>query len=70
MVSCGKCGHSFDTLVAGFAGVSLVPEDGWMGDTFRQFHLCPPCRDTLRSWLGVPPAGVDPSDLEWMLATA
>ena len=57
---CGKCRHPFDWHAGGGAGVSLVPADGWMGDEFRQVHLCSDCRDALRSWIGLAPVGVDP----------
>ena len=61
VLRCGRCRHNFVAREDGFAGVSLVPKEGWMGDDFRQYHLCPSCRDALRSWLGVLPPGTDPS---------
>lgn len=56
---CRRCRHRFNTLAEGHAGISFVYEDGWGGDRFRQAHLCPTCRDELRSWIGMAPAGVE-----------
>lgn len=53
--TCSRCRHSFDTLAAGHAGISLVPADGWMSEDFRRVVLCPTCRDELRAWLRLPP---------------
>ena len=62
ILSCGRCGHRFNALSEGHAGISLVPDDGelWRSVDFKQLHLCGNCRDTLRSWLGILPPGVDP----------
>lgn len=49
--NCTRCGHRFDTLAAGHAGVSIVCGPGHLGDYYRRVILCPGCRDELRLWL-------------------
>ena len=54
--TCARCHHNFDTEAEGSAGISFLYGDGgWMGDRFKQVRLCPPCRDSLRSWVGLAP---------------
>lgn len=51
METCSACGHRFDTLENGHAGISLVYGPGKLGDNYRRLILCPQHRDDLRRWI-------------------
>lgn len=60
---CGRCKHRFDSTAESYAGISLVPADGWNGLRFRQLHLCATCAESLKAWLGIAPEVINPASL-------